>query len=260
MKRIIFIIIMLNSFILFSQEQERIVSSLFSNAGGDFSWYFSKNYIEISTYSDDTGLKKEKFPYSYENKGPYYNLLIHKKDKTEEYVTLMAPHKEFFLAYTNNKISPIELGLFGKNSLLFFGKTKYSTKNYLTEGKIKYVPENLSNLSIGKPWVEGSDGSGIGDKIFISKSSPIKSIVISNGFVSYKVQTYYNNNRVKLLKICNINQRNESITVELPDNAIPFEIQIPFCTRDIELEILDVYKGEKYDDTCINFILCKSDY
>ena len=110
MKRIIFIIIMLNSIFLFSQEQERIVSSLFSNAGGDFSWYFSKNYIEISTYSDETGLKQEKFPYSYENKGPYYNLLIHKKDKTEEYVTLMAPHKEFFLAYTNNKISPIEIG------------------------------------------------------------------------------------------------------------------------------------------------------
>ena len=102
MKRIIFIIIMLNSIFLFSQEQERIVSSLYSNAGGDFSWYFSKNYIEISTYSDETGLKQEKFPYSYENKGPYYNLLIHKKDKTEEYVTLMAPHKEFFLAYTNN--------------------------------------------------------------------------------------------------------------------------------------------------------------
>ncbi len=91
------------------------------------------------------------------------------------------------------------------------------------------------NLSIGKPWVEGSDGSGIGDKIFISKSSPIKSIVISNGFVSYKVQTYYNNNRVKLLKICNINQRNESITVELPYNAIPFEIQIPFYTGIAEL-------------------------
>ena len=68
MKRIIFIIIMLNSIFLFSQEQERIVSSLFSNAGGNFSWYFSKNYIEISTYSDDTGLKEEKFPYSYEKK------------------------------------------------------------------------------------------------------------------------------------------------------------------------------------------------
>ena len=148
MKRLFSIIIMLNCFFLFSQEEERIVGSLFSNAGGDYSWFFTEKEIEVSSYSDDTGLKKEKFPYSYENKGPYYNLLIHKNDKIVEYVTLMAPHKEFFLAYTNNKISPLELGFFGKNSLLFFGKTKYSTKNYLTEGKIKYVPENLSDLSI----------------------------------------------------------------------------------------------------------------
>lgn len=60
MKRIIFIIIMLNSIFLFSQEQERIVSSLYSNAGGDFSWYFSKNYIEISTYSDETAYRVQK--------------------------------------------------------------------------------------------------------------------------------------------------------------------------------------------------------
>lgn len=260
MKRIFFSILMVSLFILYSQEQERIAQSLFSNAGGDLTWYFSNNEIEISTYTADTGLIEERFPYSYEDKGPYYNLLIHKNNKIVEYVTLLAPNKEFFLAYTDNKISPLAQGFFGKNSLLFFGKTKYSATNYLTEGRIKYVPENLSDLSIGKPWVEGSPGPGIGDKISINKSSPVKSIIISNGFVSYKVQTYYNNNRVKLLRIYNGNQKNEFITVELPDNAIPFEIQIPFNTKDLELEILDVYKGAKYDDTCINFILCKSIY
>lgn len=251
---------MLNCFILFSQEQNKIAGSLFSNTGGDVSWYFGEKEIEITTFSDETGRVEEKYPYTYENKGPYYNLLIHKDGKVLEYVTLMAPHKEFFLAYTNNRISPLELGFFGKNSIFFMSNTKYSTKNYLTEGKVKYVPDNLSDLSIGRPWVEGSEGSGVGDKIYINRELPIKSIIISNGFVSYKVQTYYNNNRVKLLKVTNIKQRNESITVELPDNAIPFEIKIPFYATGVEIEILDVYKGEKYDDTCINFILCKSDY
>lgn len=258
-KSIFFILYVLFVIPLIAQNIENLGYGLFSNYGGDISWEFENNILTIHEYKDNYVTEK-KFDYLYENKGPYFNLRIKNGEEYKEYVTLLAPHNEFFLLYPTNGSEPLENGFFGKNSLLFSYNTRFKIRNYLTEGKIKYVPENLSDLSIGKPWVEGCDDSGIGERIYINHSTYINSLIISNGFVSFKVSTYYNNNRVKLLRVYNSNNTNEFFTVELPDNAIPFEIKLPFQTNIVELEILDVYKGDKYDDTCINFILCKSNY
>ena len=258
-KYFFFVLYVLLLFPSIAQNTGNLEYGLFSNYGGDISWEFGNNILTIQEYKDN-GITEKKYDYLYEDKGPYYVLKIKKEDEVKEYVTLLAPHYEFFLIYPKNISEPLENGFFGKHSLLFSRNTKYKTRNYLTEGKIKYVPENLSDISIGKPWVEACDDSGIGERIYINHSNYIKSLIISNGFVSFKVSTYYNNNRVKLLRVYNSANKNEFFTVELPDSAVPFEIKLPFNTQIVELEILDVYKGEKYDDTCINFILCKCDY
>ena len=52
------------------------------------------------------------------------------------------------------------------------------------------------------------------------------------------------------------NKKNFIIS-ELPDSVEPFEIYLPFSTKQLEIEILSVYKGEKYEDTCLNYILAK---
>jgi hypothetical protein len=53
-----------------------------------------------------------------------------------------------------------------------------------------------------------------------------------------------------------------SITVDLKDTPHYQEIKLPSDISDIRgkvliLEILDVYPGTKYEDTCINTIVCE---
>lgn len=133
----------------------------------------------------------------------------------------------------------------------------FSADSYLTEGAVKYLPENLKNTALGTPWVEGNEGSGIGSKIYIKAKSDISKLIISNGFNSTKKYIFGNNNRVQKIKITDLMKTKNSVIIELPDSVEPFEIILPFSSMQLKLEILSVYKGSKYDDTCINYILAK---
>lgn len=245
-------------FSLYAQDKNTIKGNLFNSYRDELSWDFFDDSIEITKYTEELGLQVKTVNYTYINKGPYSILKTEDNGLSTEYVALLHENKYFVLLYQKDSQKPLEDGFFGKNSLLFSTTTKYTTKNYLTEGKVKYLPKNLKDLSIGKPWVEDSEGAGIGDTITIQNSQTIEALVISNGFVSYKTSTFYNNNRVKKLRITNKNNDSESFETILPDNAIPTDIIIPFKTKELILEIIEVYKGDKYDDTCINFILCKT--
>ena len=134
----------------------------------------------------------------------------------------------------------------------------YNADSFLIEGNVKYIPENLMTSEIGKPWVEGIDGDGIGSKIYIESKheEKIAELVFSNGFVSKKSQTYFNNNRVKRVLIKN-NDGSQMQEVMIPDSSKPCTVRLNFQSSKITIEILEVYKGEKYKDTCINYILCK---
>lgn len=248
------------TFSLYAQDDNPIKRNLFNSFRDELTWAFWDDTLEISQYIDNKGLQKNEYNYTYTNKGPYYILTIEDIGIKTDYVSLLHDKKYFVLLYPKDSTKPLEDGFFGKNRLFFDGRTKFKTENYLTEGKVKYLPENLADLSIGKPWVEASEGPGIGDKIIVEHSSNIMALVISNGFVSYKPTTFYNNNRVKKLKITNRKNEKETLEITLPDNATPTEFELPFLTNELILEILEVYKGEKYDDTCINFILCKYDH
>lgn len=136
-------------------------------------------------------------------------------------------------------------------------ETEITADSYLTEGKVRYTPENLKITAKGTPWVEGKKGDGLGSKIMVRAKSAFSILIISNGFDSEKKTTYYNNNRVKRIKIRDASDKNRFIVAELPDTTEPFEIKLPFKTKQLEIEIQDVYKGKKYDDTCLNYILVK---
>lgn len=129
--------------------------------------------------------------------------------------------------------------------------------SYLTENDIGYAAKCLNETIPGRPWVEGEEGDGVGSLITISSQSSISVLVISNGFVSNNPRTYTNNNRVKDIKITDRNDEGKSFAVTLPDSPEPFEILLPFSSSEIQLEIQSVYKGEKYDDTCLNYIRCR---
>ena len=129
--------------------------------------------------------------------------------------------------------------------------------SYLVENDTGYAAKCLNETIPGRPWVEGEEGDGVGSLITISSQSSISVLVISNGFVSNNPRTYTNNNRVKDIKITDRNDEGKSFDVTLPDSPEPFEILLPFSSSEIQLEIQSVYKGEKYDDTCLNYIRCR---
>ncbi len=153
-----------------------------------------------------------------------------------------------------------------KTSILLFMVTEdfFSISSYLTETTktvlIEYDVNNLVDLDIPKPWVEGVKGYGIGEKIYSpiikEKNSSDLKLVISNGYVSYnRPDLYKKNSRIKTIRVRdNESGRFKDFTIPDSPNIYQFSIYDVIGRKGFEIEILDVYKGTHYDDTCINFL------
>ena len=145
-------------------------------------------------------------------------------------------------------------------------KSITSTSVLIEEGKpiSNYAVENLIDCT-HKSWVEGEEGSGIGTKITFEFERPYyfqnytnyACIYIQNGFGNLKY--FHENNRVKEMNIW-INDSGTPVKVRLYDFHVPQCIVLRKYLGDrlvnkITFEILSVYPGTKYDDTCISEIL-----
>ena len=156
--------------------------------------------------------------------------------------------------------------------------TNMSATSSLTEGATVYSPD-ISNLAIGKPWVEGVDGYGIGEKISMDTKGywGAEALYISIGFVSYSNQQLYRlNSRPSKIRI---HRGSISFDVDLEDTPHFQRIKLPgvpgwvagvepgdgeLYDREtgtvienpqfIQIEILDVYPGTRWQDTAINAI------
>ncbi len=142
------------------------------------------------------------------------------------------------------------------------GNYKVSASSELIiQNKNKYEAKLANDLSYKTAWVEGKKDSGIGEYIeyfFKNKSPRITSIIISNGYMKSD-DTWKNNNRVKALKLY-VNGNVFGI-LNLTDTKTDqaFDIGTLEHNKDgsdlvLKFEILDVYKGDKYNDTAITEI------
>lgn len=132
-----------------------------------------------------------------------------------------------------------------------------------------YEAKNAHDLSYKTAWVEGVSGYAIGEYLeyhFAPESPRITKIIVVNGYVKTK-SAYNNNSRVKKLKVY-VNDKPYAI-LNLKDVIAEqiFEIEpIGNSNRKdldklktqpdwiIKFEILEVYKGLKYDDVVISEI------
>jgi hypothetical protein len=134
-------------------------------------------------------------------------------------------------------------------------RNEITATSFLIEGRTQYTTENL-NENIGICWAEGVRGQGINETLFL-KMEDTKSIHISTGFVSYlKPHLFKENSRPKTIELSVVNKY--SIVINLEDTPNFQTINLPerLGKNDIlELKILNVYPGTKYEDTCINTIL-----
>lgn len=120
-----------------------------------------------------------------------------------------------------------------------------------------YTSTLLQDGKLDTAWAEVAKENGIGEwiKFHSSIDQDISGIEIINGY-SKSNSTYTENNRVKRLRV-EFSDRS-SLEKELKDNAMLDLQKVEFGktvkTKYIKITILDVYRGSKYQDTCISEI------
>lgn len=147
---------------------------------------------------------------------------------------------------------------------------EYSSSSFLKEGKISYEPKNLGKFmypsdcvdwsmpylnSKHKPWVEGVPGYGINEYIEIKSNIAVDQMQILNGYVDLtRFDLYKKNSRVKTFLYEDLDN-NIKYDIELTDDVKFQNFQLEKPTKHIRLTIKEVYKGEKWDDTCVSSII-----
>ncbi len=139
-----------------------------------------------------------------------------------------------------------------------------------TKNIIEYVPQVISALfSVGlhnlwirhNPWVPGKEksSSGIGEYLEIEFTKPKDNLVVLNGYVDpYKHYLYKANNRVKKAIITSLDKDNPfEIEYDFEDYVHFSEINFPKAVNKVRFTIKEVYKGEKWDDTCITAVITR---
>ncbi|HCM75441.1 MAG TPA: hypothetical protein DIS90_03605 [Cytophagales bacterium] len=150
------------------------------------------------------------------------------------------------------------------------GLGKVTASSYLkSQGDNNYNPSNTHDLSFKTAWVEGVAGLGIGEYLeytFPPENPRINKIIIVNGYVKSKT-AWESNARVKRLKLY-VNDKPFAY-LNLKDVMAEQSFSVsPIGHGDREnwenlkkkgdwklrFEIVDVYKGTKYDDVAITEI------
>jgi hypothetical protein len=114
----------------------------------------------------------------------------------------------------------------------------------LEPGKGIYDQGNIMDLT-DDSWCEGKKDAGIGESITIKLDSPmpIKKLYIKNGMGISK--HWAANNRIKEAKI-------NGATYTLKDDPGFQAVNLPGKSTDtLTISIISVYKGEKWNDTCL---------
>ena len=148
--------------------------------------------------------------------------------------------------------------------LIFHGNSFHSMSEELYSSKLDFSSDikedqqmssitNLEQIGRESNWIFLKSES-LDEKIQIKASSEISSIILFNGFLSYKAPNLYKEySRVKTIEIVN-NDTKETVTVGLKD--IPDPQYIPICSgENFTLIIKDVYSGDKKESVCINSII-----
>lgn len=146
--------------------------------------------------------------------------------------------------------------------------TTYSTSSNLNQNKeISYTASKMYDGDKNTAWVEGTEGYGIGEKIYVyfgdeeniklameQKNIPFHGIYITNGY-SKNQRVWKENSRVKRFLVLLNDQ--PQFYIDLEDTYLPQKVR---WGRDflidegdtVAFEIVEVYEGDKYKDTAIS--------
>jgi hypothetical protein len=166
--------------------------------------------------------------------------------------------------YENNRriFSP---GIGGNIANAFPAIVDIKASSELMENARGYYAKNMIENYNLLPWVEAVNGYGIGEMITVNigvywHEIPFKGFLISNGYVNFeRPDLYKKNSRVKIIEIIApggikkdffLEDTSLLQMLELPENMM----QEAGGTYEYRIIIKDVYKGDSWEDTCINSI------
>ncbi len=134
-----------------------------------------------------------------------------------------------------------------------------SATSFLSENGRDYRIQNLTDILPDTPWVEGVDGWGIGESFVMvgGKSESTGHILLMNGYISAtNPHLYEENGRIKKIEVKGIKSGKKKNFI-IKDTPHPQSVDINFLddAEDIKITILDVYKGAKYQDTALHFMI-----
>lgn len=128
---------------------------------------------------------------------------------------------------------------------------KITSDSELFDKQKRYCVDNLIDKKSGTSWVEGNSNDKGSIVIEFSGRTIIRNIYIRNGF--HNPEYYYANNRARNIEIL---FRNGYARYRLKDNPGFQKISFPesIATNILTIKIIDSYRGDKYNDTCISEI------
>lgn len=260
MKRLCFIItIVITTTFVFLAHSETTVKVL-----SDISYRDIDEFRRISfhsndkvEFSDDIDLSPHKlwnrvFDYKIITDGKISYLIINEKNFSDR--MLMLYSKDFLVLYDNSD----QLVFKGTSNIsvegIGFPDPTIQVSSELIEGNTVYSGSNLRTLESNKCWVENKPDYGIGEHFKFGINGI--GFFFFNGYVSGKKSYLYEqNSRVKQIEV-KLLENNVSKLFEIEDTPNPQLILFGTdYSGDVEVKIIDVYKGSKYTDTCVNGVI-----
>lgn len=216
--------------------------------------FYKENKVEFSDFGSSFSydLWNGMYKYTASGKKGMYKI---KLDNGREFSALVS--KYYLVLYEAGENEPYFVGGVGISVEATYPIYKIESSSFLTEKNISYTSKNLDNLNLDSPWVEGVEGYGIGETLTLKTNMP--GIAFFSGYFSMKNPSLYEkNSRVKKVRFTYIEGKRELIW-NFEDTAGGQQIDLSELfkydgktTATIVMEILEVYKGTKYADTCIN--------
>jgi hypothetical protein len=142
------------------------------------------------------------------------------------------------------------------------GPYKITSSSHMKDQlKITYLPDNIHDFNLFTAWVPDNSNGAIGKKInfhFKPFAPRINEIIIWNGYIKNS-DLWKANSRVAKFKLIINGKPNAILELKNVTNTQSFKIspvQSTDSTKDLilTLEILEIYKGTKYDDVAISEI------
>ena len=130
-----------------------------------------------------------------------------------------------------------------------------------SQGQNTYAPKNIEDYNLKSAWIEGKDGLGIGEWVeykfdqtdFSDGNIELVGLHLFNGYRK-DLNTWQQNSRIRSMKMI-VNGRDFAIFHLHNSYKIQFTDFPPLKLKDINtirFEILEAYKGDKYEDVALS--------